>query len=1820
MNNTLKFLVVGVISTFLVFSVDAKSQCDEAQNPIEVRVRNTPAGPKIFVDGKAVRPRFFFGSPQNMTILSWPSKSELVIPFVADVDTHLATFELKVSEKDPPVWFSNPKLVDLTEGVTNELTNAQEQCTRHFKCEKLKLKKSHRYHFHVAHRAKRARVVLDYEISYENNNVKHVLPLPYGDTLVDTVRMAGEHGFDLVTFSTENSWGCQSWWAPPEMPPAYGVIDEMCDKLIKANPRVLLVPRISANAPNWMLERDPSLKMKFNDKFTIEMSSVSSREYRKAACEAVEKLARHLRKKFPRNFAGLHISGQNSAEWFYMLSQTHDLSGYDVHTREAFREYLAKKGQKNAMAANVPTLAQRQTKRPDFRLDSKLDKLLIEFGRFRQEEMASFINELGAAVRRGTDGKLLALFFYGYTWEVGAVPAGAAETGHFFVDWLLKNGRENIDGISAPFSYAERNWPGSMAVMSAAETIMLNGILWINEDDTRTHHEELWNRPIKIGNFVNDSAWKTRNFLLRNSAKCILRGHGDWWMDLCGRGWFRDDELWRLREALKEMDEALMARKRPYSPEVALVVDEESLMMNGWQSDRIVSAFLNRIGIERCGAPYGQYLLDDVLENPPNAKLIIIAYARDLSAAKLTKLEKLKSRKGVRVVEVKKASDLLCDNVAKEAKKAGVHLYAPAGSAFVCAAEGYVVIQALKEGNLSLNFPSYPVRDVLTGKVFSKDAISNMVFHCGETKIFKIEEKTCSLSNYIQEYRTTGTVESYLNARNCAEALIRSENKTAISPDNLAALLELSRYVDSSTGARYKSLVAENLPRKEMVEAKKFKKVYLIQDVIDEEEKSISDVASKLPDKAGIVGAKKEEWQKLLSHPEATKIISEAEQLIKEPIPLLTDKLYQEYWVSGNRRNYERPYFARLIRLVKLTVAEALERKGRFVSPLVEIIDEICSMKTWVLPAHDRIQGNGGNFRESIITVDLFSSQTAAHLACTVNYLEDLLPQATICKIRQEVERRIFAPLRLSYSSGSKGGFYDPKKDPLANHWIICNHNWNAVCQDNVITAALILLQDVQQRAFFVAKSLQGLSYYSKGGFAPDGYCSEGMGYWNYGFGHFLMLGLTLRDLTNGKIDVFTNPIYRKAAEYAHAYQLEPYLSPAFADGNGSPVPTNLALVRRVWPDLTCPRAENVSPFGCANNGAAGIYTDRYVSLLGLANVTTNTTQSISRSLPLRSEFPQGQVWLLRAGSDLSVAIKGGHNAEHHNHNDIGSYYLVSNGKLLAGDPGGETYTARTFSARRYESKVLSSYAHPVPVVDGKLQSTGERFAAKVLETKFSDAYDKIVLDISKAYNIEHLVKLERTYVFDRTKKTFSVTDAFKFSKPSIFEEVYTTFEGEKYGNVKVSVVSSKGGSLVRKVERVENPRRNEPLRHSLVFERPLLEGEVTIEFSSLLSSIDQESQLKSRLPEIFARSAEHYKALDAEATKIRNLGNANKVVPHGWDSKKSTLDMRSIYWWTTGHYPGSLWYLYEATGEEFFKSRAISWCKVIAPNSKVTNNHDVGFIMYCSFGNERRLLKTNKYDELLRETAVSLSKRYNDSIGLIRSWGSINDKKSFLVIPDNMMNLELLEWASKNTGDERFAKIARSHATLTMKHHFRQDGGTYHVLNYCQKTGRILGIERGQGASCDTAWARGQAWAIYGYTMMYRETKDSKYLEFAQKVADFAIKHKNMPKDGIPYWDFGAPGEERDSSAAAIMASGLLELSTFAQKEKGKVYRAFAVKQLLELSSEKYFSTGDEIGHWLLKHGVGHKPGGLEIDTPLDYGDYYFLEALIRFKALVEN
>ncbi len=318
---------------------------------------------------------------------------------------------------------------------------------------------------------------------------------------------------------------------------------------------------------------------------------------------------------------------------------------------------------------------------------------------------------------------------------------------------------------------------------------------------------------------------------------------------------------------------------------------------------------------------------------------------------------------------------------------------------------------------------------------------------------------------------------------------------------------------------------------------------------------------------------------------------------------------------------------------------------------------------------------------------------------------------------------------------------------------------------------------------------------------------------------------------------------------------------------------------------------------------------------------------------------------------------------------------------------------------------------------------------------------------------------------------------------------------------------------------------------------------------------------------------------------------------------------------WTSGFFPGVLWFLYELTGEKKWEDQARVFTANIEGEKLNGKTHDMGFKIYCSFGTGYNLTKDPKYKDVIIQAAKTLATRFNPVVGCIRSWDHNTDKWDFPVIIDNMMNLELLFAATKLTGDSSFYKIAVSHANTTMKNHFRPDFSSYHVIDYDTLTGKVLHRNTHQGFSDESAWARGQAWALYGYTMCYRETRDPKYLQQAENIASFILNRPNMPKDMVPYWDFNAgniPEEPRDASAGAIIASAFLDLSTFSNN--GSLYRNRA-DQIIESLTKNYRSPIGENKGFILIHSTGSKPMNSEVDVPLTYADYYYLEALSRSK-----
>ncbi|MGX5689738.1 glycoside hydrolase family 88 protein [Arcticibacter tournemirensis] len=322
--------------------------------------------------------------------------------------------------------------------------------------------------------------------------------------------------------------------------------------------------------------------------------------------------------------------------------------------------------------------------------------------------------------------------------------------------------------------------------------------------------------------------------------------------------------------------------------------------------------------------------------------------------------------------------------------------------------------------------------------------------------------------------------------------------------------------------------------------------------------------------------------------------------------------------------------------------------------------------------------------------------------------------------------------------------------------------------------------------------------------------------------------------------------------------------------------------------------------------------------------------------------------------------------------------------------------------------------------------------------------------------------------------------------------------------------------------------------------------------------------------------------------------------------------------WWCSGFYPGTLLYLYEQTKDQTLLTEAERILKVLEKEQYNKTTHDLGFMMFCSFGNANRINPKPEYKEILINSAKSLASRFDPKVGCIRSWDS--EKSDYLVIIDNMMNLELLFWAAKVTGDSSFYNIAITHAETTIKNHFRPDYSSYHVINYNPETGAVQKKRTAQGYADGSAWARGQAWGLYGYTVMYRETKNKRYLEQARHIAEFILNHPNLPADKIPYWDFNAPDVPdalRDASAGSVMASALLELCSYVDKKESAKYFNAAETMITTLSSSQYKAAPGTNGGFILMHSVGHLPQKSEVDVPLTYADYYFVEAMERYKAL---
>lgn len=516
---------------------------------------------------------------------------------------------------------------------------------------------------------------------------------------------------------------------------------------------------------------------------------------------------------------------------------------------------------------------------------------------------------------------------------------------------------------------------------------------------------------------------------------------------------------------------------------------------------------------------------------------------------------------------------------------------------------------------------------------------------------------------------------------------------------------------------------------------------------------AIEAILPEVPSGFGVPSTMREAWSESNRVAMLGRSIKDAEKLLSKELPAWDDEAYLDFSKTGQRPPGEAMLSRRSGWLYPLVVAECVENKGRFLSKINFVLKEYAKEKSWTLPAHDR---GLGNFKGTAYDVDLRSSWFAAELAQALYLLGEKLDAEARAAILAAMEQKVFSPMRVSFRTGK--GCY----------WLRAEHNWNAVCLNGVVCAALAAIPDKHERAIYVAAAEHYSDYFMRG-FTEDGWCAEGAGYWNYGFGNFLNLRERVLQVTGGRINLFDTPKIRNVALYGLRVQMNDQQAPPYADCHSGSKPDqwlvrycNLVLglgVRGYEPPLSV-RQGNLNTMcmdsfpNSANKPVAGV-TDQV--------------------LGPRSFFNAAGVLVCRPGTNesckLAASIKAGGNGNH-SHNDVGSFVVQLGKEQLVGEPGGpKHYNADTFSSKRYTFKILNSFSHPVPVIAGKLQEVATKLHPKVLKTNYSDMQDEIAIDMTTAYAVPELTSYVRTFRFNREGQgSVIVEDSFQFKSPQTVE------------------------------------------------------------------------------------------------------------------------------------------------------------------------------------------------------------------------------------------------------------------------------------------------------------------------------------------------------------------------------------------------------------------------------------------------------------------
>jgi len=712
---------------------------------LTVRIESSNGAPRLVVNGEPVRARLFWGSPGSVPIQISNDWQQICFEFTAFESATNGTMhfrfgnpfitaestggevelrDINFNGQDLNDWIVWPP--DMTDSVRN--TNETLHITRpkstkafHIYCpHNLSITAGERYRVSFRARANPAGslTVAVYRPSDRPDRPYAWLGGPPPHVFESQIKLAASAGVNIVTFPVPLPW------PKPGEPSDWSSVDAICERVLRANPNALLVPRISVNPPLWWREAYPDEVMQWDDG-QRDNAVPASPQYRRDAAERLTALIEHLEEKFGEQVAGYHPTGQNTAEWFYLNTWKRPLNGYALADRKAWHEWLKAHGKPEMP---VPTPEERRSTNMFWSVT------VVDWAQFQQEAMADCIIELARAARKASRGKKLVVFFYGYVFEFSPVRNGPATSGHYALRRVLEC--PDIDVLCSPISYFDRGLGGSAPSMTAAESVALAGKMWWTEDDTHTYlstgDPPGWRDRV-------DTLEQTIALLRRNVAQASLRNFGTWWMDLGSSGWFHDPAMWAEMKRLETLDGYFLEHPTPFRPEVAAVIDEQSMLRVAPGGVRVSAktVYVTRAALGRMGAPYGQYLLDDVLAGRVQAKLFVFVNAWCFTPDERAQIARITRQLGHGEALFVDENGLTSESLRQAARAAGVHLFTET-DCNVYANGPFIALHASEDGPLTVNTGvAGVVRDALSGGVIGEGPKFTLPIQRGETRILQ---------------------------------------------------------------------------------------------------------------------------------------------------------------------------------------------------------------------------------------------------------------------------------------------------------------------------------------------------------------------------------------------------------------------------------------------------------------------------------------------------------------------------------------------------------------------------------------------------------------------------------------------------------------------------------------------------------------------------------------------------------------------------------------------------------------------------------------------------------------------------------------------------------------------------------------------------------------------------------------------------------------------------------------------------------------------------------------------------------------------------